>query len=58
MKNYDSKEEAYEDVAQRHGVSVDDIDMIPHPKDSVHGWYLSYGPEDEDVELVSWDEDD
>jgi len=44
-----------QDVAARHQVGVDDLDIIPHPK--LEATYVSYGPADADVELVQWDEE-
>jgi hypothetical protein len=58
IPRYATKAEAYAAVAARHGVEPDDLDVIPHPRDGVEASYLSYGPADEDVELVSWDSEE
>ncbi|MCP3885798.1 MAG: hypothetical protein GY700_10045 [Propionibacteriaceae bacterium] len=54
---YETKAQAMESVARRHGVKPRDLDEIPHPRSDVPATYLSYGPDDEDVELVSWGDD-
>lgn len=55
MRHYPTKTAAMQDVAARHQVGVDDLDIIPHPK--LEATYVSYGPADADVELVQWDEE-
>lgn len=37
-------------LCERHGVDPCELDAIPHPTDAAV--YVSYGPEDEDVELL------
>lgn len=54
MKYYQTREAAYQDVARRHGVEPEDLDLIPG--EGVQ--YLSYGPADEDVEAVLWEKEE
>ncbi len=57
MGRYETITEAKRAVALRHGIEVDDLDIIPCPRHDGRT-YISFGPADEDVEYVEIERDD
>lgn len=55
--DYDSREQAFEAVARRHGLEPDELDFFPAPGDDQDFYFVSYGPDDDDVDLARWPEE-